>query len=142
MRLRRRSSNTSRAPRGERLDVARTDVAQTDVAQADVAATRVRLLFALCAAAFAAGCASDGPARPTVARPDVQRPDSMVPEGVQEYRSQVAEMRAEHIKAVNAQQGDLREIEADDGTGGFWNTLGSAAGTALDVLSMRALGLW
>lgn len=101
------------------------------------------LLATVAAAASGPGCASAGPERPVLpGRPTVERPDGLVPEGVTEMRESLAEMRAENRERMDTAL--VRKTTLSETPTGptFWDSVGDALGSAVDVLSLRALGIW
>ena len=86
----------------------------------------------------AAGCASDAPVRPESPRSDV------VPSGVSDMRESLASQRGETLDRMDT----VRPEAADAPTGGpgmldtVMDAVGWATGTAVDVLTLQAFGIW
>ena len=106
---------------------------------------KIAFVFVLTLMLSLAGCASDGPTRPELPdRPSVERPEGLVPDGVSEMREGLADRRAASRDLMDTtliQPAKLETHEPPSGPGvlGFLNNVGN---TALDILSLRTLGLW
>jgi hypothetical protein len=97
-------------------------------------------LGALLLAACLAGCASDG-ASPE--HPDSARPDGVTPDGLSDQRSELADRRAASRDLMDSTLVTNEETQGQDtGEGGLLDFLGDVVGTAVDVVSLQAFGVW
>jgi len=86
----------------------------------------------------AAGCASDAPVRPESPRSEV------VPSGISDMRESLASQRGETLDRMDT----VRPEAADAPTGGpgmldtVMDAVGWATGSAVDVLTLEAFGIW